>query len=161
MREFEVLPTEREFNQLAMEYNKLKLRQNILSRNGTLIDFLNQNKENGENAILIPDATKKKAMVIIAYIRRLYSLSPYNLRPNIRNILSFKLNNTELVDNTHSVTMENIKGVTFCSLLNVVLELQNNLIESIALLEHNTTRLLNIELVAMHSLTLLKCYCVQ
>lgn len=161
MREFEVLPTEREFNQLAMEYNKLKLRQNILSRNGTLIDFLNQNKENGENAILIPDATKKKAMVIIAYIRRLYSLSPYNLRPNIRNILSFKLNNTELVDNTHSVTTENIKGVTFCSLLNVVLELQNNLIESIALLEHNTARLLNIELVAMHSLTLLKCYCVQ
>lgn len=161
MREFEVLPTEREFNQLAMEYNKLKLRQNILSRNGTLIDFLNQNKENGENAILIPDATKKKAMVIIAYIRRLYSLSPYNLRPNIRNILSFKLNNTELVDNTHSVTTENIKGATFCSLLNVVLELQNNLIESIALLEHNTARLLNIELVAMHSLTLLKCYCVQ
>lgn len=161
MREFEVLPTEREFNQLAMEYNKLKLRQNILSRNGTLIDFLNQNKENGENAILIPDATKKKAMVIIAYIRRLYSLSPYNLRPNIRNILSFKLNNTELVDNTHSVTTDNIKGVTFCSLLNVVLELQNNLIESIALLEHNTARLLNIELVAMHSLTLLKCYCVQ
>lgn len=160
MREFEVLPTEREFNQLAMEYNKLKLRQNILSRNGTLIDFLNQNKENGENAILIPDATKKKAMVIIAYIRRLYSLSPYNLRPNIRNILSFKLNNTELVDNTHSVTTENIKGATFCSLLNIVLELQNNLIESIALLEHNTARLLNIELVAMHSLTLLKCYCV-
>lgn len=160
MREFEVLPTEREFNQLAMEYNKLKLRQNILSRNGTLIDFLNQHKENGENAILIPDATKKKAMVIIAYIRRLYSISPYNLRPNIRNILSFKLNNSELVDNTHSVTMNNIKGATFCSLLNVVLELQNNLIESIALLEHNTARLLNIELVAMHSLTLLKCYCV-
>lgn len=161
MREFEVLPTEREFNQLAMEYNKLKLRQNILSRNGTLIDYLNQSKESGENAILIPDATKKKAMVIIAYIRRLYSLSPYNLRPNIRNILSFKLNNSELVDNTHSVTTDNIKGVTFCSLLNVVLELQNNLIESIALLEHNTARLLNIELVAMHSLTLLKCYCVQ
>lgn len=161
MREFEVLPTEREFNQLAMEYNKLKLRQNILSKNGALTDYLSQKKqENTANVSFIPDTTKEKAMVIIAYIRRLYSLSPYNLRPNIRNILSLKLNNSDLVDNSLSVPIESVISGTFCVMLNNLLELQNNLIESIATLESNVPRVLNIELVAMHSLTLLKCYCI-
>lgn len=160
MREFEVLPTEREFNQLAMEYNKLKLRQNILSRNGALTDFLSQKNQDNTKVYSIPDATKEKAMVIIAYIRRLYSLSPYNLRPNIRNILSLKLSNSDLVDNSLSLTMESVKSTTFCMMLNNLLELQNNLIESIATLENSTPRVLNIELVAMHSLTLLKCYCI-
>lgn len=160
MREFEVLPTEREFNQLAMEYNKLKLRQNILSRNGALTEFLSQKKQDDNNACLVPDTTKEKAMVIIAYIRRLYSLSPYNLRPNIRNILSLKQSNSDLVDNSLSVPIDSIKSTTFCVMLNNLLELQNNLIESIATLENCTPRVLNIELVAMHSLTLLKCYCI-
>lgn len=160
MREFEVLPTEREFNQLAMEYNKLKLRQNILSRNGALTDFLTQKKQENTNICLIPDTTKEKAMVIIAYIRRLYSLSPYNLRPNIRNILSLKLSNSVLVDNSLSVPIDTVNTTTFCAMLNNLLELQNNLIESIATLESNVPRVLNIELVAMHSLTLLKCYCI-
>lgn len=160
MREFEILPTEREYNQLAMEYNKLKLRQNILSRNGTLTDFLSHDKLSDSLNSCIPDATKEKAMVIIAYIRRLYSISPYNLRPNIRNILSLKQNNSELVDNAHSVTTDSVKGVSFCTLLNILLEMQNSLIESIALLKDNMPHTLNIELVAMHSLTLLKCYCV-
>lgn len=160
MREFEILPTEREFNQLAMEYNKLKLRQSILSRNGALTDFLNHDKHSDPITSIIPDATKEKAMVIIAYIRRLYSISPYNLRPNIRNILSLKLNNSVLVDNAHSVAIDSIKGASFCTLLNILLDMQNSLIESIALLENSLPRALNIELVAMHSLTLLKCYCV-
>lgn len=161
MREFEVLPTEREFSQLAMEYNKLKLRQNILSRNGALTDFLSQKKqESTANVCLIPDTTKEKAMVIIAYIRRLYSLSPYNLRPNIRNILSLKLSNSDLVDYSLSMPIDTVKPTTFCIMLNNLLELQNNLIENIATLESNIPRVLNIELVAMHSLTLLKCYCI-
>lgn len=161
MREFEVLPTEREFNQLAMEYNKLKLRQNILSRNGALTDFLSHSNHSDADAPIIPVAIKEKAMVIIAYIRRLYSLSPYNLRPNIRNILSLKQSNSVLVDKAHSVTADSVKGASFCTVLNMLLELQNNLIESIALLDNSVARVLNIELVAMHSLTLLKCYCVQ
>lgn len=161
MREFEILPTEREFNQLAMEYNKLKLRQSILSRNGALTDFLSHDKHSDSITSIIPDATKEKAMVIIAYIRRLYSISPYNLRPNIRNILSLKQNNSELVDNAHSVAIDSIKEASFCTLLNILLDMQNSLIESIALLENSLPRALNIELVAMHSLTLLKCYCVQ
>lgn len=161
MREFEILPTEREYTQLAMEYNKLKLRQNILTRNGALTDFLSHDKHGDSITSFIPDATKEKAMVIIAYIRRLYSISPYNLRPNIRNILSLKQNNSELVDNAHSVTIDSIKGASFCTLLNILLDMQNSLIENIALLKHSMPHTLNIELVAMHSLTLLKCYCVQ